>query len=1363
MPAQPAARRRRSTLRRLAARTTVLALTVSLAAPLAHADAPTAAALTDSQVAAAQAARLAELPPGDDADAAIAKAKASGVNVPIPSLTTAFSETLATPAGHFLQTSHPDQQRVKQNGSWVPLDATLVVNPDGTYSPKAVPSGVTLSAGGSGAPLATLSNADGAKLSLNSPFPLSKPTVDGASLLYQVATDTTLKVTATKFGGLSTVIILNSAAAAANPALKTLHFDTTTQGVAVSSDSANNLTAKSPDGTAQWSAPAPRMWDSSTSGTAAPAPAAAAAPAAKTLRAKAAAAPASDSASPGPSVGSGTAPATSSADGPGAGAQVATMPVTATASGIDLTPDQQILSGGVGPWYIDPAWIPMPTKTANAWTWVQSGQPSSNNYNRTGSSDSDYPGVGTCGSYPNGGSCSPPSTYRTFFQFDTSNLAGTVINSAVMNLQEYESADWACGDAYLVDLYLTTAIADGINWGNQPGNVGGNLGRDWVGGAGHGVCQNNLPIAFDVTPTFKTYAPTYSTLTFGLDADDESNAYAFKRMNPQPTLDIQYDKAPNAPSNPNVTPADPITNINTSPVTRNGSCGNGTMSSWGWLGAGSGAPGAVTLNATVSSPVQDKVAMWWHIWDYNQPGTPDVDSGTTGQVNSGGVAQATVKPGVILDGHAYSYSMFTTDQLPGVSWAGPTPACSFRVDMTPPTLSTPGMNGTSNQVSDPSTQFPPSGNGQVTQLHVGQTGYLPYTAVDNPPAAGLNASGIAAVRWGFDPNLPAGSTTNVATAPNLPSQLPVTPTHWGTNIAYIQVEDNAGNLTQVTPYSFYVPWSPTPLAYGDVSGDGRPDVLAADPTSGDLLDYSQALTFTAPPGVPAAGGKPVAPRVAATAAQAPDHATNGLTWKDFRISHRGGLNPESNVDDLFAHQDGGDNLYYLRNDLTNNGAYDKGAKYDTTNRPACVISSTADCTNYGSTWKNVSQITPIGSSTTVLTPSSSTKYSTGLLAVQNDNLWYYPPGATVNGTLSSSFGTPIELTTTGGWGSYDLMIPGDALKTGHPALWVRARNTVGTINAGDIYQYALTFDPTTQSITALTPNSATHIGSNLSVQNWPTIGAVGDLTGDNIPDLWGTTSTGRITVWAGVTVDGTSNTAVNGFTGADDQWLLTPTNPIQGEDASGLNNATSAGTALVGQDKTALSTAIGTALTGSARFDGNSVLMTGHQAVTTTGSYSISAWAKVDDGNGFYTIVSQTANQRSPFYLQYSKAFNNWAFIGTSQDDAANTLYYSAAANPTNDKTIPGYPANVPQFGAWTHLVGTYDAGTHIMTLYVNDKIVASVNDRSAWSSTTPLTIGGNHNADGTWDNQTHGNIAGVQTYPYVLTSDQVDSLYHNE
>lgn len=88
---------------------------------------------------------------------------------------------------------------------------------------------------------------------------------DGDGVLYpEVAPGIDLKATATKYGGLSTVLVVKTAEAAADPALKSVTFPVATAGVTVKSDADYNLTATADDGTVRWYAPAPRMWDSTT-------------------------------------------------------------------------------------------------------------------------------------------------------------------------------------------------------------------------------------------------------------------------------------------------------------------------------------------------------------------------------------------------------------------------------------------------------------------------------------------------------------------------------------------------------------------------------------------------------------------------------------------------------------------------------------------------------------------------------------------------------------------------------------------------------------------------------------------------------------------------------------------------------------------------------------------------------------------------------------------------------------------------------------------------------------------------------------------------------------------------------------------
>ncbi|MFD0567969.1 LamG domain-containing protein [Kitasatospora gansuensis] len=99
---------------------------------------------------------------------------------------------------------------------------------------------------------------------------------------------------------------------------------------------------------------------------------------------------------------------------------------------------------------------------------------------------------------------------------------------------------------------------------------------------------------------------------------------------------------------------------------------------------------------------------------------------------------------------------------------------------------------------------------------------------------------------------------------------------------------------------------------------------------------------------------------------------------------------------------------------------------------------------------------------------------------------------------------------------------------------------------------------------------------------------------------------------------------------------------------------------------------------------------TAEPSLDTTKSYSVSAWVKLTNTDTFQTFVTQNGNQRGAYYLQYSKAYNAWAFVAPGTDDYGTGIYHHANAT------------TAPQLNTWTHLVATFDADTKAMTLYVN-------------------------------------------------------------
>jgi hypothetical protein len=85
-----------------------------------------------------------------DPDTALKLAHQAGKAVQVTSETTDSSDTVANPDGTFTFTGHSEPVRTKQNGSWVPLDATLATRSDGSIAPKALPLDIVLNRGGAG-------------------------------------------------------------------------------------------------------------------------------------------------------------------------------------------------------------------------------------------------------------------------------------------------------------------------------------------------------------------------------------------------------------------------------------------------------------------------------------------------------------------------------------------------------------------------------------------------------------------------------------------------------------------------------------------------------------------------------------------------------------------------------------------------------------------------------------------------------------------------------------------------------------------------------------------------------------------------------------------------------------------------------------------------------------------------------------------------------------------------------------------------------------------------------------------------------------------------------------------------------------
>ncbi|MBK3626349.1 VCBS repeat-containing protein [Streptomyces sp. MBT49] len=457
--------------------------------------------------------------PLDEARAS-SKAQATGKPVPVVAATTRTDSEVANPDGTFTLTQSVAPVRKFDSGAWKPLDATLVRRSDRTVAPTLTTTALTLSGGGAG-PLAVMKD-HSRSLSLTAPASLGQlpaPTLDGSSATYADVLDgVDLKVTADAQGGFSEVLVVKSAEAAANPALVTLDFPTSTKNVALTVDPAGNIAARDATHRAVFSAPSPTMWDSST--------------AVKT---------ASSSLSASRSAISGT-------DEPAAGAHIAPVAASYASGNIRLTPDAGLLaaSSTVYPVYIDPTYSAA-GGTVSSWTWVNSAAPNTSFWKDTSATGMHvgYQGWET-----------PYHDSRAYAKFtvDSRLFGATVIDSRFYATETYAPSCTATE----VQLWQTGPISSSTTWANKPART-----AQWgskTAAYGYSPSCPAQSLGFNITSHMQDVADkaSLSSLTLGLQASDtdESNPYTWKKFD-YATLSMSttYNHRPTKPSTLVTSPA----------------------------------------------------------------------------------------------------------------------------------------------------------------------------------------------------------------------------------------------------------------------------------------------------------------------------------------------------------------------------------------------------------------------------------------------------------------------------------------------------------------------------------------------------------------------------------------------------------------------------------------------------------------------------------------------------------------------------------------------------------------------------------------------------------------------------------------
>ncbi|WP_430791341.1 LamG-like jellyroll fold domain-containing protein [Actinoplanes sp. G11-F43] len=340
--------------------------------------------------------------------AAAALAVSCGTPVVVDALRNEYSQVVAQPDGRMTFESSVLPERVQRGEGWVDVDLDLASGSDGLLRPAASVADVAFSNGGT-APLVTLTRG-GRAMTMSWPGTLPPPAIDENSAKYiEVLPGVDLVVRATETG-FTHVLVIKSAAAAAQPAVREVRFELGGDAQIEAADGA--LRAVS-DGSVLAATEPAVMWDSRSATAAVP-------------RTSRSALPAQAS-----------SPSTTEA----AGDAARTAPVAVRLSDGDLVlhPDATLLEHAAFPLYVDPAWSVAKAK----WAY------STNN----GSNNTDY-STARVGLNPETG-----ALYRSFFQFNTTAggvaLKGKHIESARVEMKLDHS--WSC-DRTVASMHWSSAI-----------------------------------------------------------------------------------------------------------------------------------------------------------------------------------------------------------------------------------------------------------------------------------------------------------------------------------------------------------------------------------------------------------------------------------------------------------------------------------------------------------------------------------------------------------------------------------------------------------------------------------------------------------------------------------------------------------------------------------------------------------------------------------------------------------------------------------------------------------------------------------------------------------------------------------------
>jgi hypothetical protein len=154
---------------------------------------------------------------------------------------------------------------------------------------------------------------------------------------------------------------------------------------------------------------------------------------------------------------------------------------------------------------------------------------------------------------------------------------------------------------------------------------------------------------------------------------------------------------------------------------------------------------------------------------------------------------------------------------------------------------------------------------------------------------------------------------------------------------------------------------------------------------------------------------------------------------------------------------------------------------------------------------------------------------------------------------------------------------------------------------------------------------------------------------------------------------------------------------------------------------------------------GNGYAETAGTVVTTDESFTVSAWARIDDNDSHHVITSQTTSQAASYYMTYYADTDRWQFALKSMDNGVASWATVESAEPV-------------EIGRWYHVVGVFDLGSGQLRIYVDGQLSTSApGPAHPWHAPGKSLLGaaGDNNGD-RWSHMA-GSIDQVEVWSGVL------------